>query len=192
MRLTGVLAFFKRQYRRTFVSSLKDIEEVVAASSLTCLNKSTFVGNENDDVFVPMYDWVNFLKPHFRKVPAIKSNHHFMFSADRPGVVVMQLYCGEHQLAVSPCPSQMSPVLVPTGLDMKRQKYLYDEIRQFCREETKDTVCPVPKQPLNIDIAAHDDAMSSQEQPTTSRLEDDHPSKRKVGKRRGRKMQTSN
>jgi len=95
---------------------------------------------------------INFLKSHFKKVTGIKSNHHFMFSAGRPGIVTMKLFCDspttEQQLTVTPCPLQMPPVLVTKGLENKRKKYLFNEIRQFCRDETKDIVCPKPEPPL--------------------------------------------
>jgi hypothetical protein len=34
--------------------------------------------------------------------------------------------------------------LTPSGLDSKRQAYLYKEIREFCTPETRDLVCPPP------------------------------------------------
>lgn len=37
--------------------------------------------------------------------------------------------------------------IVPDGLSVDRQKYLYSEIRQFCRPGTKDLVCPIPEDP---------------------------------------------
>ena len=162
---------FKRQYRRTFVSSLHDIEQVVNASSLSSINKSAFVGNENGDVHIPTYDWINFLKPHFKKVTGIKSNHHFMFSAGRPGIVTMKLFCDspttEQQLTVTPCPLQMPPVLVTKGLENKRKKYLFNEIRQFCHDETKDIVCPKPEPPLQptTDDVPADGAISGNDNP---------------------------
>jgi len=126
------------------------------ASTLSGINTSTQVGIENGDVTVPCYDWVTFLKPHFKKVAGIKANHHFHFSTEQPGVVTMQLYCGSPatklQLSVSGCPSDMPPELRPKGMDAKRQKYLYDEIREFCREETKDIVCPNPESMSKVDV----------------------------------------
>lgn len=180
----------KRTYRRTFVSSLHDIEQVVAASSLSGINKSVLVGNERGDVFVPMYDWVSYFKPHFRKVPGIKSNHHFFFSIDRPGVVTMKLFCDspttEQQLAVSDCPPHMPEELVPKGLDAKRMKYLFDEIRQFCREETKDIVCPSPS-PLNLlrqdDVEAGTSSSSIIETKAIEEQLSDLPSNRVSGKK---------
>ena len=57
-----------------------DIEQVAMASSQSRINQSTFIGQENGLVRVNSFDWVSFLKPHFKKVVGIKSHHHFEFS----------------------------------------------------------------------------------------------------------------
>ena len=38
----------------------------------------------------------------------------------------------------------VSDILKPPGLTNKRQWYLFDKIRPYCSEETKDLVCPQP------------------------------------------------
>ena len=54
----------KRRYRRTFVSSLQDIVDVVDSSTQKGINISQLVGNESGDVFVPVYDWSSHLAGH--------------------------------------------------------------------------------------------------------------------------------
>ena len=139
---------FKRMYKRTFVSSLADIEQVVTKSTESGINKACLTGSENGDVHIPIYDWVNFLKPYFRKLNGIKSHHHFYFSAEKMGIVTMKEFSdsktADLKLLTSSCPKQMPSILKPKGLDAKRQKYLYDEVREFCKEDTKDIVCPIP------------------------------------------------
>ena len=40
------------------------------------------------------------------------------------------------------------PEIIPApGLDSKRQWYLFHQIRDFCREDAKDLVCPKPTDP---------------------------------------------
>lgn len=46
-----------------------------------------------------------------------------------------------------PTPGDLPEVIVPAGLDAKRQWYLYDEIRDFVKEECKELVCPHPAVP---------------------------------------------
>ena len=38
-----------------------------------------------------------------------------------------------------------------TGLDAERKAYLFKEIREFCREDTKDVVCPDPGQDFLVE-----------------------------------------
>jgi hypothetical protein len=148
---------FKRQYRHTFVSSLADIEAVALASSQTGVNKTTLVGNEQGDVFVPMYDWVSHLKPYYKKVPGVTANHHFKISADNPGVVELKVYVDssttKQTIALAECPKTLPAVIEPKGMDAQRKRYLFQHIREFCREETKDIVCPDP----GVDVVSERD-----------------------------------
>ena len=38
-------------------------------------------------------------------------------------------------------------IVPPHGLSIERQWYLYEQIRPFCPDEDKDTVCPLPLSP---------------------------------------------
>lgn len=38
-------------------------------------------------------------------------------------------------------------VIQPAGLDSKRQWYLYEQIRPFCKPLTEDLICPLPLVP---------------------------------------------
>ncbi|MCG8625900.1 MAG: hypothetical protein MJE68_28370, partial [Proteobacteria bacterium] len=40
--------------------------------------------------------------------------------------------------------TDLPPVIPPSGLSLERQQYLFEKIREFCREGTKDLVCPNP------------------------------------------------
>ena len=139
----------KRLFRRTRVSSLMDITNVVECSSV--VNKACFVGNETGDIYVPMYDWVSFLSPYFHKVVHIKKYHNFKFQSLEPGVVYMKEFENMESvkfslLSVSSdiVPRNLPDEIVPAGLTHDRQMYLYKYIREFCDEETKDLVCPRP------------------------------------------------
>lgn len=37
--------------------------------------------------------------------------------------------------------------VLPPGLDLNRQQYLFKEIREFCTPQTRDIVCPAPPPP---------------------------------------------
>ena len=44
-----------------------------------------------------------------------------------------------------PTSGDLPLLITPTGLDATRQWYLYNEIREYCSEETQDRVCPLPR-----------------------------------------------
>jgi len=57
-------------------------------------------------------------------------------------------------LSTSSCPTSLPPLLQPKGLDAKRKIYLFREIREFCKEEFKDIVCPDPVNIEELDTSA--------------------------------------
>jgi hypothetical protein len=61
--------------RRTFVSSLNDVAEVVNTSA--DVNMAQLVGTQNGEPVVTVYNWVTFLGQHFRTVPHLKKFHNF-------------------------------------------------------------------------------------------------------------------
>ena len=55
----GCFGLLKREFRRTEVSCLADLEQVVQSSAV--VNKSQLVGNQTGESVVPMKDWAGFL-----------------------------------------------------------------------------------------------------------------------------------
>ena len=51
---------FKQWFRRTFISSLQEIADVVESSAH--VNTAQLVGTQNGEVVVPVYDWSQFQK----------------------------------------------------------------------------------------------------------------------------------
>ena len=141
----------KQRFRRTFVSSLQDLVDVVDRSA--DVNVPELVGTQDGAVLVPTYDWVSFLGEHFRRVPQMKSQHHFHFSSTSPGVVNMKEYSDSdsRQFRVlvdsswEPSPATLPTQILPAGLSDERKWYLYHQIREFCRDGTQDLVCPHPE-----------------------------------------------
>ena len=148
---------FKQRYRRTFVSSLDDITDVVNSSA--DVNVAQLVGTQNGESVVPMYDWTTFLRDHFRNVPHMKTFHHFTFTAAHPGVVVTKEFSDSagtkftmlHDMEWCPTQDELPPINTPLGLSSTRQWYLYKEIREYCRHGTEDSVCPKPSVPEDED-----------------------------------------
>ena len=143
----------KRKFRRTAVSSLDDLADVVEESA-TC-NICQLVGTQDGRVIVPSRDWAGFLSPHFRRLDGIKQYHHFCFERDRPGVVFLRRTATaeeeERQMWVAWTPSSgiKPPSITPQGLSYERRKYLFEKIREYCRNNVKDIVCPHPTEPAS-------------------------------------------
>ena len=145
-----------KQRYKTFVCCLQDIVDVVNSSA--DVNTAQLASMQDGEVVVPTYDWAQFLGEHCRKVPQMKSYHHF-FSRDAPGVVALKKFRDSSSttfriLADSSwklSADDLPPQILPSGLSNEWQWYLYRKIREFCRPGTEDLVCPLPSTPLQDD-----------------------------------------
>lgn len=142
----------KKAYKVTYVSSLYEFARLVDTSSTSGLNKSRLVGTHDGRILVPVYDWASFLGQYFRKLPNIKSYHHFHFSKETPGKVYYKEFVTSPEQSFMllknnvtlPPPTTLPHVVNPEGLTEERKNYLYREIRQFCKPGTEDIVAPAP------------------------------------------------
>lgn len=56
--------------------------------------------------------------------------------------------CSTRNIKLKDSPLSIMPdVVAPAGLSQDRSDYLYKEIREFCKEQCKDIVCPQPIMP---------------------------------------------
>ena len=145
----------KRKFHKTAVSSLDDLAHVVKESA--ACNIYQLVGSQNGSTIVPSQDWTGFLSSHFRRLDGIKQYHHFRFEQDHPGVVFLKktAVADEEKWHLLrgvwlPSPVEKPPSITSAGLSLERCKYLYDKIREYCREDVQDVVCPNP------DILVHE------------------------------------
>ena len=155
----------KRKFRQADVSSLDDLARVVEESA--ACNICQLVGAQDGSTIVPSRDRAGFLSSRFRLLDGIKQYHHFRFERDRPGVVFLKktATAGEEQRVLlhgvwSPSPVDKPPSITPASLSLERHKYLYDRIREYCREDTKELVCPNPDAPTH-----HQPALPSDDTP---------------------------
>ena len=139
----------KRKFRKTDVSSLDDLARVVDESAVC--NICQLVDAQDGSTIVPSRDWARFLSSHFRRLDGIKQYHHFRFERDHPGVVFLKKTAvAEEEERVllrgvwSPTPADKPPSITPQGLSLERQRYLFEKIREYCREDVRDLVCPNP------------------------------------------------
>lgn len=71
------------------------------------------------------------------------------FSSKDPGICFVKKHLNEEEVRmnllrvpVTEIPGNLPPRLLPPGLSKKRREYLYNNIRPYCREDTKDLICP--------------------------------------------------
>ena len=148
---------FKRLYRWSQVDTITDIVRVVKESSPSGKNLSQLTVSPTGSREVHWIDWLTFFQSFFKPIPNITSYHHFKMSKADPGIVTVKEYANSPEIDVrvfkkdiipSSFRGQQPTKIVPTGLDSKRQWYLYDEIRPFCSNNlAKDMTCPKPSVP---------------------------------------------
>ena len=147
----------KQKFRRTRVSCLNDIANVVTASTPSGCNKAQIVATEDGHVSVEIYDWQTFLKQYFKSIPSLLTYHHFYFDSLCKGVVKVREYCDSEAISLNlvnktgtlPRVAADLPTVIPSpGLSLTRQWYLFDQIRDFCSFESRDVTCPLPLDPI--------------------------------------------
>ena len=147
-RCFGIL---KKAYKLNHISSLYELATVVESSSTNGINKVQLVGTHNGKSVVPVYDWATYLGQYFKKMLNITKFHHFRFSRKELGVVYCKARIFGPEIKVNLLRktnvlphSDLPPHIKLNGLDEDRKKYLFNEIRQFCKEGTEDLVAPNP------------------------------------------------
>lgn len=148
---------FKRLFKRTKITCLDDIAQVVEKSA--SVNHPQLVGHLDGTSVVPFYDWNKFYDERTTKsaLKGINQMHHFRFNAELPGYVMVKESSDGTERRIKlvkdttwkPSLATLPEIITPPGLTLEREWYLYNKIREFCPENTKDIVCPLPQQPLN-------------------------------------------
>jgi hypothetical protein len=145
----------KKVLRHTPASSINDLVNIINKSSIT--NYAVPTGDEKGQVFVTVYDWTGFFNTKLLKVvPNITKYSHFNFDSSWMGVVNCQEeICSNDEdvkhVLFSPRTFKKSDhvnEMIPEGLTDERQQYLFEKIRPFCPDETKDVLCPEPLKSL--------------------------------------------
>ena len=136
----------KQRYCREIVSCLNDLVDVVNNTTITGVNIAQKVGSEDCEVIVPQADWQAFLRPFFRVMPGIKRYHNFHFDSTQPGMLFCTEYAHSEEESFRLLQDQhrLPQPMTPPCLDVARQNYLHDKIREFCTPHTRDITCPPP------------------------------------------------
>ena len=99
---------------------------------------------------VQWYNWSDYLNNSFRSIPAITKYHHFRVDKSAPGIVMMREYVNAEETQYTIVKNEktvddLPSVVIPTGMSIERQLYLYEKIRRYCTSEEDATfTCPFP------------------------------------------------
>ena len=93
------LGLLKQKFCRSNVNCLDDLVAVVNSSASS--NTAQLVGTQSGEVLVPTYNWNGYFSSHLRKIPCITSYHHFNFSKENLGKVLIWEYIGSPEQAVN-------------------------------------------------------------------------------------------
>ncbi|KAG8297782.1 hypothetical protein J6590_028613, partial [Homalodisca vitripennis] len=120
---------FKKTFRNTYVSSMSDLVDCVKKSTPTThVNSGVVVGNEKGEV----------------------AYNHFEFNSIYKGKVHCKIDIDGNEFIHKMFPTEDGPhgfpqEITPEGMTRARKEYLYKNIRQYCKDEFKDVLCPCPE-----------------------------------------------
>ena len=147
----------KQRFRRTRVGCLADLEQVVNISAEA--NIAQLVGTQSGEVVIQTYNWTSMFAGRLRKLKHIKKYHHLVLQHQALCVVKLESDSAEERISLfidhtwAPTPDNLPPVVVPSGLFLDRQWYLYNQIAQHYPDNVHDVVCPRPLTPLSCAIS---------------------------------------
>lgn len=154
----GYFGLIKRQYRRSQVYTYDQLSDIVESSSRNGHNVCVRV-SKNIASPVIYRDWSSWLSQYFATFKGISNYHHFRVERKNPSILVVKERKDSEEIKVdltknkfpfskNQPPKKLPEQLFPTGLSLKRQWYLYDQIRCHIPDENdKNRTCPLPEIP---------------------------------------------
>jgi hypothetical protein len=152
----GYFGLIKRHYRRSQVYTYEQLANIVESSSANGHNLC--VGHSKNTISPIIYrDWTTWLSQYFIALKGISNYHHFRIERKDPLILTVKeqkdskevkIELEKKKFSFNKQPQELPKQLLPAGLSLKRQWYLYDQIRCHIPDENdKNQTCPQPKQP---------------------------------------------
>jgi len=140
----------EKKTSRTELWTLYDIAQ--AANDSGECNSTELVGYHNGEVLVKVFDWANTFASTFKRIDNLTQYHHFKVnSKEQPGMVKCYKTLESEPIVLNLLKknakdlSNLSPSeLIPAGFSIDRENYLFNDIREFCKDGTEDLVAPHP------------------------------------------------
>ncbi len=145
----------KKRYRRSKVYTYNQIVDVINTSTVRGCNTCHSYKNADGDVSFKYRSWSKWLENYFRKLPNISRYQHFSMNADTPGEVTLKKHADAPEKAIQLLKRNVTcgdlieaeppEEVTPEELSLKRQWYLYDNIRMHIPDPSdKDMTAPLP------------------------------------------------
>ena len=153
----GYFGLIRRYYRRSKIYTYNQLVKVIEESSKkhnVCQPYRDLLMNEPQIIY---RDWTAWLAKYFKQVSKITSYHHFKMSSKNPGRLIIKEKVEAKETIIDLLKKELilheenlfagqPEKLIPLGLSIERQWYLYDQIRMHIPDENdKDSTCPKPK-----------------------------------------------
>ena len=125
-------------------SSLAQIAKLVEESTQGGQNRAFVIGSEPPSQHFYYYDWNEFLSTYYKHIPQITSYHHFYFSKEYPGKVVLPEFADSEEImmdvlkqGVNIDPTALPCTLSSSGLSEQRKQYLTMKYEPFVMKSIK-------------------------------------------------------
>lgn len=149
--IDGGIGQTKRELRRSDVFCLEHWNNVINRSAST--NRAEVVNGNN------VYDWKNGLRPYFKAFKGISQFQHLVIDSTEPGCVLAKYGFDDdtpkkRRLLKSDTVMKLEVFQnLPTylaavgfkGGNAEKEKALFDNLRQYVKDEWKDEICPNPE-----------------------------------------------
>jgi len=146
---------FKKKFRITEAYTLQHVKSIVENSTpQTKINQCVLTSDEKGiNCFVDFYKWIEYFENlKWKKIPKISTYYHFTFSKEKPGYVMCRETLNhdfqEYLIGdIIPPEIELKKEEPLSGLSYERQKYLYENFREYVPNQLKDILCPEPVSP---------------------------------------------
>lgn len=152
----GYFGLIKQHYRKSQVYTFEQLANIVESSSKNGYNVCVGASEKKAPPIV-YRDWTSWLSQYFTVLKGISNYHHFTITKNHPLILIVKEQKNSNEIKIELSkkkfpykkPPKILPAqLFPTGLSLKRQWYLYDQIRRHIPSEVdRDLTCPRPKAP---------------------------------------------
>lgn len=146
---------FKIRFRRSTIDTLQDVVKCVGDCTIGGKAVAQVYGHylgQSSQNFIHRR-WDTYLAKYFNPIDSLLSYSYFQFDATKPGCVEVRSHPDEKPTSLNLLKEkhmrfserEYPEEIIPEGLSLERQNYLYKEIRGFIRDPQKrDMTCPQP------------------------------------------------